>query len=655
MKNFFVIILLILSISNILLSQEILEERELTLHISNFLNESLEYSERQNSLEQVILHYSAVQPDSMMTWVKRGQNDPLNANDAAFNCWLINMEGEAYFHKGQYANSRTYFKTARELAIQNSDIKNEAKAYEGLSKSYLYGNDKDSVTYYGIKAIELFEQLADTSSQIQTLFSLYQVQLGVRNFESSLEYLNHAYALVYDSNAAEWYGTTNLNKGIYYYSLASKVEHTDTTLYLSAIDSTMLYYQNALRTYRADDNDQRQAITLANLGLVYQEKFEWQKAYQSFVEARDLAQKFNNQDYIIGFESQMAHCLSKMGDPQSALPILFRAVDHFKKSQNAVKIADAYNNISQAYADMGNYKQALKYKNGQLNTQLEAYDSLTIQKVNNLEVKYESEKKEAEIHRLNLEDDLNQLKISRQRIALGISGAGLSLLAFLLYRIFGQNKKIAVQKDIISDSLSEKETLLKEIHHRVKNNMQVISSLLRIQSNQTNDAGALAALQDGQSRVQSMSLIHQDLYQHDNLKGIYMPDYLDKLTASLLQTYQLSSNKIKILTDIEDITLDVDTVVPLGLIINELISNALKYAFPNDQNGVIQVALRERTEQLILTVRDDGIGLRDEAAAGFGNGLIEAFANKLEASLDVDGSDGVSVTMDINDYQKVLA
>ena len=94
MKNFFVIILLILSISNILLSQEILEERELTLHISNFLDESLEYSERQNSLEQVILHYSAVQPDSMMTWVKRGQNDPLNANDAAFNCWLINMEGE---------------------------------------------------------------------------------------------------------------------------------------------------------------------------------------------------------------------------------------------------------------------------------------------------------------------------------------------------------------------------------------------------------------------------------------------------------------------------------------------------------------------------------------------------------------------------------
>ena len=642
--------------SNMVMTQDVLNQDQLSGHIVRYQDESIDINQRENALEKIVLHYSAVQPDSMLIWVKDGQKTFEQSENELYKTWLIVMEGKFYFQKAEYAASRPYYYKAISLSQEPDAQKNLADAYEGLSQSYLYGNAQDSVTYYGLQALDIYEELRDTSSRIQILLNFYQVQNQIRNLDDALTYLNEAYRLIYQSKATQWYGNANISKGIYYYSLASKVEYTDSLLYHRSLDSSLLYLNKGAEACRIEGNKQREAIALANSGLVYQEKLQWSKGYEAFVQARDLAMEFNNQDYIIGFERGMAHNLSKMGNPEKALPILLRASEHFKNSQNAAKVADAYNNISQAYADMGNYERALHYKNGQLNTQLEAYDSLTIKRINELEAKYETEKKEAEINRLSLEDDLNQSKLSRQRIALGGAVIGLTLLSLLLYKIIGQNRKIHSQNQIISKSLVEKETLLKEIHHRVKNNMQVISSLLRIQTNQTTDAGALSALKEGQSRVQSMSLIHQDLYQHNNLTGIHMPDYIDKLGRSLLQTYQLSPDRVIIQTDVDDLTLDVDTVVPLGLIINELIANALKYAFPNGGKGILKISLVEQGQQLILTVADDGVGISNfDKDKGFGSGLIQAFARKLDGKLNIDSITGTTVTLTIRDYQKVVS
>ena len=231
----------------------------------------------------------------------------------------------------------------------------------------------------------------------------------------------------------------------------------------------------------------------------------------------------------------------------------------------------------------------------------------------------------------------------------------LALFSYGLSLKFADHIRLKSENETIRTLLGEKETLLKEIHHRVKNNMQVISSLLRIQTNQTTDEGALLALKEGQSRVQSMSLIHQDLYQHDNLTGIHMTDYIEKLGQSLLQTYKLSTDQITITTDVDDLTLDVDTVVPLGLIINELVTNSLKYAFPDSRAGTIHISLKEQSQCLLLTVSDDGVGIpQDVQEKGFGSGLIRAFARKLDGALDIDSKTGTKVTLTILDYQKVV-
>lgn len=210
---------------------------------------------------------------------------------------------------------------------------------------------------------------------------------------------------------------------------------------------------------------------------------------------------------------------------------------------------------------------------------------------------------------------------------------------------------------MITQSLADKEILLKEIHHRVKNNLQFVLSLLSLQSRQTEDQTAHAALKEGQNRIKSMAVIHQNLYQEDNLTGIEVKDYFERLATGLFNSYNISPDRIRLNTEIQDVHLDVDTFIPLGLIVNELVSNSLKHAFgPNDQ-GIITVSLKELGDQLELCVSDDGFGMPDQDSLdlqkSFGFRLINAFIPKLDASLIINGQEGTEVKLEIKKYEKV--
>jgi len=185
-----------------------------------------------------------------------------------------------------------------------------------------------------------------------------------------------------------------------------------------------------------------------------------------------------------------------------------------------------------------------------------------------------------------------------------------------------------MQNVAITKSADEKDILLREIHHRVKNNLQVISSILGIQSRSVTDVKAKAAIKEGRSRVHSMSLIHQNLYKKDDLTGISIKDYLDKLGHDLLSTYAIEPDKVNIHIEADDMILDVETVVPIGLIVNELISNSLKYAFPDGAKGNIYIKMQQEERHLILSVADDGIGLDpDQLKLKEGTSVLIKIAN----------------------------
>jgi PAS domain S-box-containing protein len=193
-------------------------------------------------------------------------------------------------------------------------------------------------------------------------------------------------------------------------------------------------------------------------------------------------------------------------------------------------------------------------------------------------------------------------------------------------------------------SLNEKEMLLKEIHHRVKNNMQVITSLLNLQGKQIKDEQARALFQDSQNRVKSMALIHESLYQTDDLSHIDFGEYLRKLIAHISRAYQIQAEAIQVKVNVEDIALGVDTAVPCGLIINELISNSLKHAFPAGTAGEILIDLAANGSSYKLTLSDNGIGFpRDldiERAKTLGLKLVRSLTEQLQGELTCTNGHG---------------
>lgn len=198
----------------------------------------------------------------------------------------------------------------------------------------------------------------------------------------------------------------------------------------------------------------------------------------------------------------------------------------------------------------------------------------------------------------------------------------------------------------LTASLHEKEMLLKEIHHRVKNNMQVISSLLNLQSGYISDAQTLEIFQESQNRVRSMALIHEKLYRSKNLAEIDLGEYVNDLVTHLFRSYKADGKGVTLKVQAQDVYLGIDTAVPCGLIINELISNALKHAFPNNRQGEIRVELQKEQRQVCLCISDNGIGfpldLDFHNTPSLGLQLVNTLVGQLDGTIDLQNGQGTA-------------
>jgi len=195
----------------------------------------------------------------------------------------------------------------------------------------------------------------------------------------------------------------------------------------------------------------------------------------------------------------------------------------------------------------------------------------------------------------------------------------------------------------IENDLKEKVLLLKEIHHRVKNNLQIICSLLNLQSYKVEDAEAKTAFQYSKSRIYSMALVHEQLYRSNNFSNIQIEPYVDQLIRELEKAYHISS-RIQISQNIDKITMGIDEAIPCGLILNELITNAMKHAFPDRKQGNIHIELKKQKDKTIIHVQDDGIGLPDtfdyETTRSLGLHMVQVLIKQLNGEWTVTKKPG---------------
>jgi two-component sensor histidine kinase len=213
-----------------------------------------------------------------------------------------------------------------------------------------------------------------------------------------------------------------------------------------------------------------------------------------------------------------------------------------------------------------------------------------------------------------------------------------------LLRINDITERVKAEEQI-KLSLHEKEILIQEIHHRVKNNMAVISSLLHLQSGYIEDSSLIDVFKDSQSRIKSMALIHEKLYQSKTLALVEFESYIRELTRTILYSYSTGNAKVKIETHVENIYLDINSAVPCGLIVNELLSNACKHAFKGREEGLIDVAFLKKDDTFHLSVKDDGVGLPEgfspENAKSLGMTLVYALSSQLNATIEyISGQSG---------------
>jgi two-component sensor histidine kinase len=326
---------------------------------------------------------------------------------------------------------------------------------------------------------------------------------------------------------------------------------------------------------------------------------------------------------------------------------------------------------------VGNYPSAIRHYQQYTALKDSTFNETKSKQMEEMSIRYETEKKdqdlklkEQSIQVLSKEKVLQQEQIKQATfLRNGIIG-GAAMLLLLLGVIYNryrlkqrsnrllqaQQSKLQAQQQQIQDKnqaleqlLVEKERLLKEIHHRVKNNLQIVMSLLNSQAASLQDKAALSAIQESQHRVQAMALIHQKLYQAEGVARIPMKAYIEEVVAYLQDTYTLS-RQVGFRLFIEPIELDVSLAVPLGLIINEAITNAFKYAFPAERSGVVYISLLKQSDTLNeLTIADDGVGLPigydPSQSRSLGMTLIHGFSAQLGGELTIEGSGGVKISL----------
>jgi len=360
-------------------------------------------------------------------------------------------------------------------------------------------------------------------------------------------------------------------------------------------------------------------------------------ALNAYKEAMVLAQEANYANAITALTANLGEINLLTGNYNEALKYQLETVRLQENAGDIANLTENYGHVSTIYEKLGNYPLALDYQKKARIMRDSTAGIESDKAMSKMLTQYETKKKEETIA-------LQQKQISQQKLVQWLSvGVAVLLAGFLFFGYRSYQARTKANR-LLAAKNAENELLLKEIHHRVKNNLEVVSSLLALQSAQIDDPNTKDAMQESQNRVQSIGIVHQKLYQGTNLGAIEMKDYFINLGESILDSFG-AEKRVTIECAMEQLDLDIDTAVPLGLIVNELLTNTLKYAFPQGQAGKVQIKLhKQKNGVLQLEVSDDGIGKSGFIhGTGFGGQLVNLLTQQLGGSMREEVKNGTKI------------
>ncbi len=577
---------------------------------------------------------------------------------------------------------------AASLNKETGDYKNEAKIYYELSVLFNSIDDSAKSINYAFKTIEVKKRLKSNDLyQEYTMLAIgYRVQ---GSYEKALSYALNAEktaeimianglwkSLIYDLIGTIYSELKFYDKSTVYYKKAIAISqenndregvtavtiNTANSLYhRGKITEALEVLDNGFNYYHS--NDCEVGYTSLYI-LIYCKLKEYHKAkpyYEKLLKCRNTLEKKDNIQQEKMYYALIDY-LIKTGQANETYTYIDKLKELAKKNNDIFNLAQLELTHFESDSATGNYLGAIKHLKNHKKLNDSLFNINNSKQFADLQLKYETEKKDKNIKLLKQQSELQKTKLENEVVIRYIFIASLVVTFVILALLYNrycikrknnavleaQQEEINIQNKKLSNLLKEKEWLLKEIHHRVKNNLQIVISLLNTQSAYLENDDALQAIQKSQNRMQAMSLIHQKLYQTDNLSSINMSWYIQELTCYLKESFD-NDNRVRFELDTQSLELDVAQAVPLGLILNEAVSNAIKYAFPEGK-GIVNIKFKETEENIfLLQIKDNGIGLpvgfQPTEMNSLGMDLITGLTEQLDGTFDITTDNGVAITI----------
>jgi len=397
------------------------------------------------------------------------------------------------------------------------------------------------------------------------------------------------------------------------------------------------------------------ANALLNIGMGYLAFNKIDEAEKNVIEAKTTIDQTNDQQYRSYILAGLGELYLKKKNYSLAIQYLDSAITLAEFQQRNELLSKCYKLMSTCYELTEQKDKSLEY--------YKKFDALSdtilnqenLRQMNEMNAVYKIKETTQENTQLFIEKNTETKKADRSTFQRNIFiGLSLVILAISILLLQSTRKNVRIRKELalknqlIEKSLNEKDILLKEIHHRVKNNLQLVSSLLQLQINRTTDTSITDALIESQTRIESMAMIHKYLYSTENIGEINMKVYLEQLTNSIEKTYKKPGSNIEKNIKIENTGLNIDTAVPLGIIATELISNSYKYAFNSSKNNILPIEYKTIDNQKYeLIIADNGTDTNiNEIKSGsdsLGLKLVHLLAKQLRAELSFENTNGLTI------------
>lgn len=559
---------------------------------------------------------------------------------------LLNQLSQIYIQTSQDSVWQ-YALAAKELAEKIHYTKGLADALLNISICHRIEGDYSMALKENLESIRLHETSVATSSLATATLQLAQLYKDMSGSNNTDEYLDRAIA--YSKQSYDWYQAGGDTAGMVCSLNMMGICYRDKgKLYgrLNYYDTAYIQYTKALAFVdQTGKGTQYLSRLYNNISQVYSEhQKDFTKALEYLFRAVEINKQENSYSGLSFNYGNIAYAYTKIDNHEQSLLYARKMLEVARALDRPERIRNAYGQLHASFKGAGLPDSALQYYI--LADRLD--DSLTnlakTRQVMDLQTKYETGKKQLEIERLQVEGNTKNKRITILVIGMVLLAAFVGCMIWLYQRVKKQRQQIAEQSTRL-------EVMMKELHHRVKNNLQIVSSLLSLQTNKLTDEGAISVLKESQLRVQAMSFIHQRLYKTDTLTSVNMKEYLTDLAESLVASFGYDRDGFDLAIVVEKELMDIDKALPTGLIINEMVTNSLKYAYQSVNRPALTIALKEDNGHIIVSVKDNGRGIDMEAwkqtSGSFGKQLITALCKQLRAkqSLVVDGGTEFTITI----------